>query len=97
LSRVAHQRLEHGELAGGQRQFFADLAQGAGAQVEVNGPNCTTSRSRRRVHPGFLAGAAAQHGMHAGQQFARVEGLAQVIVSADLQAHDAVHVLDPWR
>ncbi len=31
--------------------------------------------------------------MNAGQQFAWVEGLAQVVVGTDFQANDAVHVL----
>ena len=31
--------------------------------------------------------------MHAGQQFARVEGLAEVVVGADFEADDAVDVL----
>jgi hypothetical protein len=31
--------------------------------------------------------------MHPGQQFTRVEGLAQVVVGADFEADDAVHVL----
>ena len=37
--------------------------------------------------------AAAQHGVDAGQQLARVEGLGQVVVGADLEADDAVDVL----
>ena len=36
---------------------------------------------------------AAQDGAHAGHQLARVEGLGQVIVGAQFQADDAVHVV----
>ena len=31
--------------------------------------------------------------MDAGQQFSRIERLAQIVIGADLQANDAVHVL----
>ena len=42
-------------------------------------------------------GAAAQDGAQAGQQLARVEGLGQVVVGADFEAHDAVGLLAPCR
>jgi len=35
--------------------------------------------------------------MDAGEQFARVEGLGQVVVGTDLEADDAVHILDLGR
>ena len=90
---MAHQRLEHGEFAGGERQFLAVLAQGAGAQVEGEGAEVDDLVLGGGRAGRFLRGAAAQHRVHAGQQFARVEGLAQVVVGADFQADDAVHVL----
>ena len=37
--------------------------------------------------------APAQHRMDARHEFARIEGLGQVVVGADLQADDAVHVV----
>ena len=40
---------------------------------------------------------AAQQRPHPGQQFARLEGLGQVVVGADLQTHDAVGGLTPRR
>ncbi len=38
---------------------------------------------------------AAQHGADAGHHLARVEGLGDVVVGAQLQADDAVGVIDP--
>ena len=38
---------------------------------------------------------AAQHGAYARQQFARVEGVGQVVVCTDLQSDDAVDVVTP--
>ena len=40
---------------------------------------------------------AAQHGADAGQQFARVAGLGEVVVGAELQPDDAVGVLAHGR
>ena len=40
---------------------------------------------------------AAQQCSHPGQQFARLEGLGQVVVGADLQADDAIGGLAPRR
>jgi hypothetical protein len=57
------------------------------------GPKVTVCGSLAGA-PGLPAGAAAQHGVDAGQQLARVEGLGQVVVGAHFQADDAVHVLD---
>ena len=90
---MAHQSLEHGKFAGGQGQFFAIALKCAGAQVEgkgTKGHDLVVARGGARR---FLCGAAAQHGVDAGQQFAGIEGLAQVVVGAHFQAHDAVHVL----
>jgi hypothetical protein len=45
-----------------------------------------------RVHAGWCPlAAAAQHGAHARQQLARLEGFGQVVVGAHFQADDAVH------
>src|SRR5574343_151077 len=93
LARVAHQVLEHGELARGQRQFFAVLLQHARAEVESEGAKAHHLVLARGGAGGFLRRTTAQHGVDAGQQFAWVEGLAQVVVGAHFQAHDAVHVL----
>ena len=45
------------------------------------------ARRRRRL------GAASKHGPHPGDQLARVERLAEIIVGADLEPDDAVDVL----
>mmetsp|Transcript_21671 Transcript_21671/g.84405 ORF Transcript_21671/g.84405 Transcript_21671/m.84405 type:complete len:428 (+) Transcript_21671:1981-3264(+) len=94
LARVAHQGLEHRELAGGQRQLLAVLGQPAQREVELEGAEGDGHRLLARRARGFGRRAAAQHRVDAGQQFARIEGLGEIVVRADLQADDAVHVLD---
>ncbi len=37
--------------------------------------------------------ATAQHGLHARQQFARIERLAEIVVGAEFQSDNAVHVV----
>jgi hypothetical protein len=51
---------------------------------------CTPSSPGR---PAGRRGAAAQHGVDARHELARVEGLGQVVVGAHLQADDAVHLV----
>jgi hypothetical protein len=77
-------------VSGSSSPFFCRCAR---AQVEgegAEGDHLVLARGRAGR---LLRRAAAQHGVDAGQQFARVEGLAQVVVGAHFQAHDAVHVL----
>src|SRR6185369_6517926 len=93
LARVPHQRLEHREFAGGQRQLLAVLAQGARSQIERERPEGDHFVVARRCARRFLSWTAPQHGVDTGQQFARIERLAQVIVGADLQPDDPIHVL----
>src|SRR6185312_14401780 len=93
LARMPHQRLEHGEFTGGQRQVLVVAAQRARAQIE----------HERAEHHGFVLGrwrpgrfagrAPAQHCGDSCEQLARIERLAEVVVCADLQADDAIHVL----
>src|SRR5882724_5216125 len=94
LARVTHQCLQHRKLAGGQRDLFAILGQAAQRQVEFeraeSDDHRVLGRCARRLH----GGPASQHGMDAGQQFARIERLGQVVVGTDFQADDAVHVFD---
>jgi SpoU rRNA methylase family enzyme len=40
---------------------------------------------------------AAQHGIDAQHELAHTEGLDDVVVGAELEAHDAVDLLRPWR
>ena len=89
---MAHQGLEHGELAGGQWHVLAALAQGALTEIELERAKLhhLLLQRRRARHLGWRA--AAQHGVDAGQQLAGVEGFAQVVVGAHFEAHDAVHV-----
>ena len=87
-SRVGDQRVEQRELAAGQRDDFAAARQLARAAIEApvaEGDDAAVRIGRRRR---LLA--AAQHGLDAGDQFARVEGLADIVVGAHFQPDDAV-------
>ena len=53
----------------------------------------TTPFTSRRAAGGGARLVAAQNGAHAGHQFARIERLGQIIVRAEFQADDAVHVV----
>ena len=89
---MAHQGFEHGEFARGQRQFFAIFLQCAQTHVKRKRPERDNFLVARRRAQHLGGGAAAQHGMNAGQQFARIEGFGQVVVGADFEADDAVNV-----
>jgi hypothetical protein len=52
-----------------------------------------SNSSRPDASAGLRCTAAAQHGLQAGHQLARLEGLGQVVVGAEFQAHHAVHHL----
>ena len=73
--------------AGGRAQLAAH-------QVEAPAGELAAGADAGRVRALF---GAAQHGAHAGQQFAGIAGFSQVIVGAQLQAHDAVGVLAHGR
>ena len=75
------------QLAGGEGHGLAALGEPVGARVE---PKVAELR-----HLGIAAsaGSAPHDGAHPGQQFARIEGLAHVVVGAHFEADDAVHLL----
>ena len=89
---MAHQRLEHGKFTRGQGQVIAVFLQGAQAHVKREGAKRDDFLVQRRRTGHFRDRAAAQYGVNARQQLARVEGLGQIIVRTDFQAHDTVHV-----
>ena len=90
---MAHQRLEHGEVAAGEWQGFIAPAQLTGAEVEDKGTKAHHAGLHRGRAWQLSLRSAAQHRMDARQQFARVKGLCQVVVGAYLEANNAVHVL----
>jgi hypothetical protein len=54
-------------------------------------PKLTLSSVMAGAPGGGGHGLAAQHGMDARHQLARVEGLGQIVVGADFQPDDAIH------
>jgi len=60
------------------------------AGVEIDGEPAGHEPGARR-----LRRSPPQHGAHAGQQLARIEGFGQVVVGAQLEADDLVDVLAP--
>jgi hypothetical protein len=94
--RPFHQGQQQVIFTAGQRDFHA-----IGAQQPATGWFQRPAReTQRRGIIGAAAGAiggAAQHGAHAGQQFAGVERLGHVVVGAQLQPDDAVGLLTHGR
>ncbi len=93
---MAGEQGEQVELGGGDLDVQSVGAEQAPfLQVELAAPEGDAvgcRRARRHGRPGGrrLPGAAQQR-PHAGQQFAQLEGLADVVVRAHLQADDPVH------
>ena len=88
LPRPADKRGKDGEFARGQALHDAIAAQFARAQIECTSTEFHISTRARRAG-GYAT--AAQHGAHAGNQFARTAGLRKVVIRADFQADDAIH------
>lgn len=76
-----HEAGEEGELAGGERDRLCTSADVAGEEVDVEFTGGEQA--------GLVAGAASQDGVEPGDEFVGVEGLGEVIVSAEIQAFDA--------
>ena len=86
---LARQQMQQVEFGAGQFHIAAQaLHAAAGAASMRRPPNPSRSSG---ASAGLLASAAAQHGLQAGHQLARLEGLGQVVVGAEFQAHHAVH------
>jgi hypothetical protein len=88
LAGVGDERIEQREFAAGQRHRLAVARQLAAAALEC--PVAEAHNAASRVRRRWRARAAAQHGFDAGDQFARVEGFAEVIVGAHFEADHAV-------
>ena len=96
--RLLCQRLQQREFARGQGHVLGAVAVGAPvafqpALIQPQRERAKIDAPARLARPGVRTqqALAAHHGLDAGQQLARVEGLGQVVVGAHLQAHDAVH------
>jgi hypothetical protein len=83
---VADQRLQQIDFASGELDGFAVLAELAGGRVKDK----RTKGDRLVFVERGCPLLAAQDGLDARQQLARVKGLAQVVVRAGLQADDPV-------
>ena len=90
---MPHQRFQHRKFAGGERQLVAIFVQRTQAHVERKRPEGNNFLVARRRARHFGGWPAAKHRVDARQQFARVEGLGEIVVGADFQADDAVNVL----
>ena len=78
-----HEGVQQGEFAVGQAHGGSPLAAGL-VRGRVQGEQGAAEDGRG------LAALAAQHGAHAGQQFADLEGLEDVVIGAGVQSGDAV-------
>jgi hypothetical protein len=81
------QRHQQVELVGGELGRLARHGDGAGVAVDLQRAKAQGLCGGRAA----ALGAPAQHGADARQQLARLKGLGQVVVGAQLQADDAVH------
>jgi hypothetical protein len=89
----AHQGFQQIELDGSQRQRLAVARDNARRFIEVNVADHPSFGGRRIG----VDARAPQNGANPGDQFARVERLWQIIVSAHLQTDDAVDVVAARR
>src|SRR5664279_2268361 len=94
LARMSHQCLQHRELAGREGDLLAVLGEPAQCQVEHEGAEADGLGVERGRARRFHLRPAPQHGVDAGEQLARIEGFGKVVVGADLEADDAVDILD---
>jgi len=86
---MGHQRVQQGELGG--RQLQRPAVQGRLVPARIQRQSAVLQQANRGRQ---RAGGATQHGPHAGHHLARAKRLGDVVVRAQLQAHDAVGVLD---
>src|SRR5690349_3321315 len=87
----AQQHVKQIELHGRQIYRFTAAQHGAGGGIELHVAHANAGL-RRLLFRSFSP-RAPQDGTDARHQFTRVERLRQVIIGAQFQAHDAVHVL----
>jgi hypothetical protein len=91
---MPHERLQHRELAGRQRDRLAALRQPAQREIELERSEADDLDLLGRRAGGLGRRAAPQHRVDPREQLARVERLGQIVVGADLEADDAVDILD---
>ena len=91
-ARGPHQHLQNIEFEGGQLDRGPAGEDLSRARVERHAVHFQPARGRRGAR--FIA---PQYGPDARRQFARVERLGQVVVGAQLQTHDAVHIVAARR
>ena len=89
--------LQDREFARRERHVFAVLLENARAEIEFEVAELHDFVVHRRRARRIGLRTAAQHGMNAGEQLSRIEGLRNVVVGAKLQAKDAVDVFAARR
>ena len=87
------QRFEQCELATGERDWFVVALQLAIGKIQFEFTEAHKLLVQRG-RGGWCHGrrVASQHGMDTCQQFARIEGFGEVVISTHFQANDAVHI-----
>ncbi len=90
LAGLAHQRFQQTAFGHGEGQFLLVDTDHAAHRAESQVAQFELAGRRHRM-------AAAQHGAQAGGEFARVAGLCQVVVSAQLQTQNTVQRLAACR
>ena len=83
---VCHEHVEQVELLGGKLYRLAVIRDGSRGGIEVDGADVDRTLTRGGM-------TSAHDGAHAGDQLAGREWLDHVVVSAQLQADDAVDLL----
>ena len=92
----AHQQLEQRELHGREHHRRAGAQDHAAPEIERDVVHAELLGRAGHAGVGAALGAA-QDRADASHQLARVEGLGEVVVGAELEADDAVHVVAPRR
>ena len=83
---MAGEGLQNGEFAGGERLRLAVLLENAGAEVELEFAEADDFVVERRRAGGVGRRTAAKDGVDSGEQFARIEGLGDVVVGSDVKS-----------
>ena len=89
LARAARESPEQLELVAGDRPLLAFEPHDPGGAIDLQRPEPERLRFRARPR------APAEDRAQTGEQLAGVEGLRQVVVGADLEAHDPVRGIAP--
>src|SRR5690554_1483814 len=87
---VAGEHFQNGELARGDGDGFVVLGERTGGKVQYVRTELDGFVFLAGGAGMFFGTPAAQDGVDTGEQFARIEGLGQVVVGPHFQTHDAV-------